>query len=240
MKGLAFCDDWAEKFAALRLDDLSLSEHLEFQQHLLECSMCSAVYATINLMQACIRALLQGGPLSSLIPEFKQIRYNNKHDSDMSYRASEGTIRTEALSAVNHPRHRSNAPGINDACLIQISVRCANKFIEVTLEELESAELAVEDGVGTVLLDLFESVAIDEVSISFTFDSSTERQMCAIRIDIWCPFRPVSLNPQELRNIEFAVEDRVSSVLVELFGEVIVDDVRIANFTNPCQDAPAS
>jgi hypothetical protein len=223
MQGLAFCDDWAEKFAARYLDDLSLSENLEFHQHVAECSMCAAVYATYNLLEACIRALPQSSPLSSLISQLQQVQHN-KHDPNMSYHASKGSFHAEAISC---PKNRLHGSSTTDIRLLQISLRCVNKFMEITLDSLESAELAVEDGVGTVLLDLFETVAIDEVSINFTLDESMEQQFCTLQIDVRCPFKTFPFHPEELENIEFAVEDRISSVLVELFGEVIVDDVRI-------------
>ena len=82
-------------------------------------------------------------------------------------------------------------------------------------------------GIADALLDLFEAVAIDEVFISFMLDSRMELQLCSIRIDVWCFFDVFPLQPEELENIEFAVEDRISSILLELFGEVIVDEVRI-------------
>ena len=229
MKGLAFCDDWAKKFAARHIGDLSSSELDEFLQHAAQCSLCAAVYATYNLIEACMQALPQVAPLPSRIPEFQQIRHNNQY---LSYQDSAESLQPGALSTVPLPRKGSPAPRTTDVRLLQISVRCANRFMEVTLDELESAELAVEDGVGTVLLDIFETVAIDEVSISFTLDQGVEHQMCTIRIDVWCPFSPVPVHPHELENIEFAVEDRIGCVLAELFGEVIVDEVRIDYLTS--------
>ena len=48
----------------------------------------------------------------------------------------------EKFAAVNHPRNRSHGLGTTNERLLQISARCVNKFMEVTLDELESAELA--------------------------------------------------------------------------------------------------
>jgi len=131
----------------------------------------------------------------------------------------------EKFAAVNHPRNRSHRSDITNERLLRINARCVNRFMEVTLDELESAELAVEDGVGIALLDLFEAVAIDEASISFTLSSQMEQQLCSIRIDAWCFFDAFPILPE---NIEFAVEDRISPILAELFGEVIVDDVTLS------------
>ena len=50
--------------------------------------------------------------------------------------------------------------------LIEIDVRCADQFSEVLPDELEHAELMVEDLVGQILLDLFEEVNVDEVTIN--------------------------------------------------------------------------
>lgn len=52
-------------------------------------------------------------------------------------------------------------------CTIQICVQCPDKFLEVVPDELENAELAVEDLVSRALVELFGTVLVEDVTIRF-------------------------------------------------------------------------
>ncbi len=52
--------------------------------------------------------------------------------------------------------------------ILQIHVQCYDKFFEVSPDEVENAELTVEDVVSQVLLDLFGEGTVDEVTICFS------------------------------------------------------------------------
>jgi hypothetical protein len=48
---------------------------------------------------------------------------------------------------------------------IQIIIQCPTRFTEVLPEEPENTELAIEECVSQALLELFDTVLVDEVSI---------------------------------------------------------------------------
>jgi hypothetical protein len=51
---------------------------------------------------------------------------------------------------------------------IQIVIQCPGRFTEVLPEEPESAELVIENCVSQALLELFETVVVDNVKISYS------------------------------------------------------------------------
>jgi hypothetical protein len=50
---------------------------------------------------------------------------------------------------------------------IQIVIQCPGRFTEVLPEEPESAELVIENCVSQALLELFETIVVDKVIISY-------------------------------------------------------------------------
>ena len=60
-------------------------------------------------------------------------------------------------------------------CVIQISVQCSEKFSELMIDELQDAELTIESIIGTALLELFDTVYIDDVRL-FMSHSYTENR----------------------------------------------------------------
>lgn len=100
---------------------------------------------------------------------------------------------------------------------LQIHVQCYDRFSEVLPDEVESVELLVEDVVSHVLLDLFGSTFVDEVTIKPT--SSEVLVRCESDID-----------QSKQGNMETAkrlVETVVDQALRELFGTVTVNEVTI-------------
>ena len=111
--------------------------------------------------------------------------------------------------------------------IIQIYMECVEKFSEILPNDLEYAELVVEDLVSHILLDFFTEAIIDEVSISFSSDSLKEQQPSFIRIYAQCSNRISQLLPNDVENMELALEASLSCVLVELLGSVNVNKVEI-------------
>ena len=111
--------------------------------------------------------------------------------------------------------------------IIQIYMECVEKFSEILPNDLEYAELVVEDLVSHILLDFFTEAIIDEVSISFSSDSLKEQQPSFIRINAQCSNRISQLLPNDVENMELALEASLSCVLVELLGSVNVNKVEI-------------
>jgi hypothetical protein len=60
-------------------------------------------------------------------------------------------------------------------CVIQISVQCSEKFSELMIDELQDAELTIESIIGTALLELFDTVYIDDVRLLMS-DIDTENR----------------------------------------------------------------
>jgi hypothetical protein len=111
--------------------------------------------------------------------------------------------------------------------MLQIHTRCDDKFIEVSPDEKENAELFVEDMAGHVLLDLFGEVSMDDVTIKFSSDPNR----CAISIYAQCPCQ--SAHSREYMKSE--VEHNITSILRELFVTVQVDNVVLRPSQRECE-----
>ena len=112
-------------------------------------------------------------------------------------------------------------------CILQIHLQCYDRFFEVLPGEVENAELTVEDVVSHVLLDLFGEGTVDDVTIRFSSSLHMGLQHCSIQIYAQCTCQHFVLLPRTWENMEIAVEERMSSLLRELFGTVTVDNVKL-------------
>ena len=50
-------------------------------------------------------------------------------------------------------------------CTVLMRVRCSDRFSELFVGDVECTELAIESVVGTALLELFDSVHVDDVTV---------------------------------------------------------------------------
>lgn len=112
-------------------------------------------------------------------------------------------------------------------CILRVHAQCSNKFFEVSPDEVENAELMVEDVVSRVLLDLFDEGTVDDVAIHFASNAYMNLQYCSIQIQAHCPCQHFSAFPRSKKNMERSVEKSMSSLLRELFGHVDVEDVTL-------------
>jgi len=110
-------------------------------------------------------------------------------------------------------------------CMLQMHVQCSDRFFEVSPDEVENAELMVEDGVSRVLLDLFDEVAVDDVAIRFTASPPASLHHCSIHIRALCFGHSFALLPHTEENMNRAVEKNMCTLLRELFGSVTVESV---------------
>ncbi len=108
---------------------------------------------------------------------------------------------------------------------LHIHAQSLGRIFEVLPEEIEDVELIVEDVVSNVLLELFDEVAVDEVTVRFTPSSLTDRQACSIEIQAQCAFDSYALHPSTKEQMENTVRTNMSSLLKEVFGPVTVDSV---------------
>ncbi len=113
-------------------------------------------------------------------------------------------------------------------CNLQVHVQCAHRFYEVLPNEVESAELTVEDAVSQILLDLFGKGAVDEVTIRFPSDLRMGLQYCSIDIRAQCFCQFFSLLPRTQENMKHALVKRICSLLKELFGSVNIESVALS------------
>jgi hypothetical protein len=109
-------------------------------------------------------------------------------------------------------------------CTLQMQVRCGDRFFEILPENVVSSELMVEDVVGHGLLDLFEKVEVEDVTICFHADSRTGKY-CSICIHADCFCQPSVLLTYTEENLKQALENSVLPPLKELFGSVEIDSI---------------
>ena len=114
-------------------------------------------------------------------------------------------------------------------CILQIDVRCYDRFFEVIPSEIENAELTVENAMSLVLLDLFDEGIVDDVSIHFSSNLHMGLQYCSIHIHAQCACQSFTLLPRTQEKMELAVENSICSILRELFGSVHVDKVTFSH-----------
>ena len=111
-------------------------------------------------------------------------------------------------------------------CTLQAQMQCYDKFFEVFSNEVEYNELMIENAISQLLLDLFDAVMV-EVTIIFPPQMHMDLQHCSIQIHAQCEYQTFSSLPRNKDTIELTVENGICSVLRELFGSVVVDNVTL-------------
>ena len=112
-------------------------------------------------------------------------------------------------------------------CFLRIQAHSYSRNFEVSPEEVENAELMVEDAVSLVLIDLFEEAEVDKVLVFFSPLLPTGQRDCSIQIQAQCSFQSFTLFPRTKENIELSVGKIMCAILKELFGPVTMDSVII-------------
>jgi hypothetical protein len=110
---------------------------------------------------------------------------------------------------------------------VQIDAECADTHIEVLPSEVETTEFMIEELVGQLLLEHFDEVVVDEVTIHFSPRSPEGQLHCTIHLRAHCLGKSSLAISGELEQVTLVVEERMSSALVELFGTVHVGRVTI-------------
>ena len=109
-------------------------------------------------------------------------------------------------------------------CTLQAHMQCYDRFFEVFSNEVEYNELLLENVVSQLLIDFFDEVMVD-VNIIFSPHMHMELQHCSIQIQAQCESQTGASLSGPNGNIELIVENKMCSILRELFGSVIVDSV---------------
>ena len=109
-------------------------------------------------------------------------------------------------------------------CTLQARMQCYDRFSEVIPNEVEYNELILENAVSQLLLGFFDEVMVD-VNVHFSPQEQTEPQHCFIQIQAQCGNQIIASLSDPCEFIELNVEIKICSILMELFGSVIVDSV---------------
>lgn len=59
-------------------------------------------------------------------------------------------------------------------CTVLLRVECSDSFSEIITDDTEQAELTIESIVGTALLELFDTVLVENVTIHFPSGRTVE------------------------------------------------------------------
>ena len=111
-------------------------------------------------------------------------------------------------------------------CTLQAHLQCYDRFFEVFSNEVVHNELIIENVVSQLLLDFFDEVMVD-VNIIFSTRVQMGLQHCFIHIQAQCDNQICASLPDPNEYIELSVENKMCSILRELFGTVIVDSVTL-------------
>ncbi len=113
---------------------------------------------------------------------------------------------------------------------IQINAQCYGKFGELFPGEKEPAELFLEGFVGCLLLDFFEGVLMESVTITFALTPEMEQlQYCAISIEAYGDLLPLVSGMRNVESTELALESQICSAFMEIFEIVHMEQVAISS-----------
>lgn len=107
---------------------------------------------------------------------------------------------------------------------LHMSMRCYERFVEMFPENVAEAEVMIEHLLSHILLEFFEAIVIDEVSITLPSDGEQEASV-VIRAQCESMSAPFLACDEEF--LELSLEGSISCALVELLGTVGVDELTI-------------
>ncbi len=59
-------------------------------------------------------------------------------------------------------------------CIVHMRVHCSDKFSEVLVGDVEGTELTIESIVGTALLEVFDTVLVENVTVHYFLERNDE------------------------------------------------------------------
>jgi hypothetical protein len=63
-------------------------------------------------------------------------------------------------------------------CTIHMRVQCSDKFSELLVDDVENSELTIESIVSTALLEMFDTVVVENVTVHRSSEhNSREREL---------------------------------------------------------------
>ncbi len=114
-------------------------------------------------------------------------------------------------------------------CILRIQALCDKRFTEILPDEVENAELAVEDVMSRVLIELFGEGMVDEVTIHFPVNLCVGLQDCSIQILAQSPCQCFTLFPRTEEHMKLAIAKSISKSLRELFASVNIASVTLSH-----------
>jgi hypothetical protein len=117
-------------------------------------------------------------------------------------------------------RGQSKEKGQGIMSEIDIILRCTDRFCEVTADNITEAECAVEEMTSLALLEIFEHVLVEDVTVRFSPSSVWQEAeiMLAIHAQGIQPLPSI-----DVATLDCTIEDRLLCVLIELFGTLNVE-----------------
>ncbi|HEU5378124.1 MAG TPA: hypothetical protein VFV38_22095 [Ktedonobacteraceae bacterium] len=103
---------------------------------------------------------------------------------------------------------------------IAMLIRCPDRCCELLSDDLVTAECVVENLISQVLSTFFQVVLIEDISLIVPAISSEHEALLTLSLHaLGCdPLPPVDHN-----RLNYALEERLSCALVELFGPLKVE-----------------
>lgn len=123
-------------------------------------------------------------------------------------------------------------------CIFDIRLRSNGRLTEISRDESENAELAIEEAMSSVLLKLFDGGIVDDVTVRFSA-SPTPPQDCSIRIRVRCPCQHFSLSPNTKEHMRNEMQKYTQVLLRELFPLIEMEQVKMAPAPWQREDDPA-
>ncbi len=112
--------------------------------------------------------------------------------------------------------------------IFTLHAQCADRFIEVLPGELETAELMVEHLVSHVLLALFDTVILEDVTLHLHSERSSLQPDYLLHIHAQCADLVTPLLTDCFDALELALEETICCALIELFGTVLVENFSVS------------
>ena len=59
-------------------------------------------------------------------------------------------------------------------CVVHMRVQCSDRFSEVIVDDVEQTELTIESILGTALLEVFDTVLVENVTVHQSLERNDE------------------------------------------------------------------
>ncbi len=111
--------------------------------------------------------------------------------------------------------------------IVQIRIRCAEKSMELTLENVDREEVEIEHLISHILLEFFEEILVDEVSLLSPAGGGAAERGSLLFIRARYTLMAPAFHAYEQDFVELKLEGAVTCPLAELLGEVDVEQVSV-------------